>query len=193
MLASDREARDLLDAEGVSRGAYSRPRTKEIRAAVRFGTRSTRSTWFATGPNGRRTSRFPRRTSITTSPTERSPRCRGSSRAKSIPTIPTSRRGRIRGRNGSRRHKRDRRQPHWDSTTIIIVWDDWGGFYDHVPPPFFDKQGGLGFRVPMLVVSPYVNAGKVNHTVFEFGSILKYVEETFKLASSIRPTSGPKR
>ena len=73
--------------------------------------------------------------------------------------------------------------PYWDSTTIIIVWDDWGGFYDHVPPPFFDKQGGLGFRVPMLVVSPYVNAGKVNHTVFEFGSILKYVEETFKLGS----------
>ncbi len=73
--------------------------------------------------------------------------------------------------------------PYWDNTTIIIVWDDWGGFYDNEPPPFFDKQGGVGFRVPMLVVSPYVSQGVVNHTVFEFGSILKYVEETFKLGS----------
>ncbi|HEY1655659.1 MAG TPA: alkaline phosphatase family protein [Candidatus Tumulicola sp.] len=72
---------------------------------------------------------------------------------------------------------------YWNNTTIIIVWDDWGGFYDNEPPPFFDKQGGSGFRVPMLVVSPYVDRGKVNHTVFSFGSILKYVEETFKLGS----------
>ncbi len=37
---------------------------------------------------------------------------------------------------------------YWNSTAIVVVWDDWGGFYDHVPPPFLDNQGGLGFRVP---------------------------------------------
>jgi len=71
---------------------------------------------------------------------------------------------------------------YWDSTTIVILWDDWGGFYDHVPPAFLDNAGGLGFRVPMIVVSPYVMPG-VAHTQYEFGSVLKYVEETFGLGS----------
>ena len=49
---------------------------------------------------------------------------------------------------------------YWNSTAVIVVWDDWGGFYDPVPPPLpRDKQGGPGFRVPMLVVSPYVPTG----------------------------------
>jgi phospholipase C len=72
---------------------------------------------------------------------------------------------------------------YWDSTAIVIVWDDWGGFYDHVPPAFLDDAGGLGFRVPMLVVSPYVPAGTISHTQYEFGSILKFVEETYELGS----------
>ena len=72
---------------------------------------------------------------------------------------------------------------YWNSTAIIVVWDDWGGFYDHVPPPFLDDAGGLGFRVPMIVVSPYVPAGTISHTQYEFGSILKFIEETFKLGS----------
>ncbi len=72
---------------------------------------------------------------------------------------------------------------YWDSTAIVVVWDDWGGFYDHVPPAFLDDAGGLGFRVPMLVVSPYVPAGTISHTQYEFGSILKFIEETYKLGS----------
>jgi len=72
---------------------------------------------------------------------------------------------------------------YWDSTAIIVVWDDWGGFYDHEPPAFFDDAGGLGFRVPALVVSPYVHPGTISHTQFEFGSILKFIENTFGLAS----------
>lgn len=71
---------------------------------------------------------------------------------------------------------------YWDSTTIVLLWDDWGGFYDHVPPAFLDDAGGLGFRVPMIVISPYVVPG-VAHTQYEFGSVLKYVEETFGLGS----------
>ncbi|MGB8520788.1 MAG: alkaline phosphatase family protein, partial [Candidatus Tumulicola sp.] len=72
---------------------------------------------------------------------------------------------------------------YWKSTAVIVVWDDWGGFYDHVPPPFLDDAGGLGFRVPMIVVSPYVPAGTISHTQYEFGSILRFVEETFTLGS----------
>ena len=42
----------------------------------------------------------------------------------------------------------------WDSTVIFVQWDDWGGLYDHVPPPYKDRDS-LGFRVPLLVISPY--------------------------------------
>ena len=78
---------------------------------------------------------------------------------------------------------------YWDSTAIIVVWDDWGGLYDHVPPPFFDHWGGLGFRVPMIVVSAYAREkkpgrpGYVSHTQYEFGSILKFIEKTWRLGS----------
>lgn len=78
---------------------------------------------------------------------------------------------------------------YWPSTAIVIVWDDWGGFYDHVPPPFFDTWGGLGFRVPMMVVSPYAREtsssrpGYISHTQYEFGSILKFIEGTWNLGS----------
>src|SRR5581483_11042042 len=47
---------------------------------------------------------------------------------------------------------------YWNSTAIIVVWDDWGGFYDPVSPDPLDDQGGPGFRVPMLAISPYVPA-----------------------------------
>ena len=70
---------------------------------------------------------------------------------------------------------------YWKSTAILVVWDDWGGFYDHVPPAFHDNYGGLGFRVPMLVISPYSHRGLVDHTQYEFGSILKFVEDNWNL------------
>jgi phospholipase C len=76
---------------------------------------------------------------------------------------------------------------YWNSTAIVIVWDDWGGFYDPVRPPPQDDQGGPGFRVPMIVISPYVKIGKgsgggyISNTVYEFGSIVRFVEDTFGL------------
>ncbi|MGA8532897.1 MAG: alkaline phosphatase family protein [Candidatus Tumulicola sp.] len=80
----------------------------------------------------------------------------------------------------------------WKSTAIIVVWDDWGGFYDHVAPPQLDYQG-LGLRVPMLVISPYAKRGYVSHTQYEFGSILKFVENNWGLArigsTDVRSTS----
>jgi phospholipase C len=68
----------------------------------------------------------------------------------------------------------------WDSTVILISWDDWGGWYDHVPPPMVDNMG-LGFRVPLIVVSPYAKHGYVSHVQHEFGSFLHFIEETFDL------------
>lgn len=70
--------------------------------------------------------------------------------------------------------------PFWKSTAIFILWDDWGGYYDHVSPPQLDYDG-LGMRVPLIVVSPYAHAHRVAHTQYEFGTLLKFVEQTFGL------------
>ena len=72
--------------------------------------------------------------------------------------------------------------PDWNSTAVFIVWDDFGGFYDPVPPPAADTYG-LGPRVPLLVISPYAKPGYLSHTPYEFSSVLKTVEEWFGLAS----------
>ncbi len=72
--------------------------------------------------------------------------------------------------------------PFWNSTVIFVVWDDWGGWYDHVPPPRLDRMG-LGPRVPLLVISPWAKRHYVSHVQHEFGSILKFVETVFDLPS----------
>jgi phospholipase C len=72
---------------------------------------------------------------------------------------------------------------YWSNTAIIIAWDDWGGWYDHVPPPQMRNSYEYGFRVPMMVVSPYAKAAYISHVTHDFGSILKFVEGTFGLRS----------
>jgi len=79
---------------------------------------------------------------------------------------------------------------YWNSTAIFITWDDWGGWYDHVPPPqvLVDcEQWGCGyvygFRVPLIVVSPYAKQSYISHVNHDFGSILKFTEEVFNLPS----------
>ncbi len=71
---------------------------------------------------------------------------------------------------------------YWSDTVIVVMWDDWGGFYDNVPPPQVDSVG-LGMRMPVLIVSPYARRGYVSHTQYEYGSILKLIEQTFNLPS----------
>jgi phospholipase C len=72
--------------------------------------------------------------------------------------------------------------PYWNSTTIFIAWDDWGGWYDHVNPPQIDAMG-LGFRVPVIVVGPYARRGYVSHVTHESSGFLRYMEEVFNLPS----------
>jgi len=67
---------------------------------------------------------------------------------------------------------------YWDDTAIFVTWDDWGGWYDHVPPPIYNRYE-LSFRVPLLVISPYARHGYVSKLQHEFGSILAFTEETF--------------
>jgi phospholipase C len=68
----------------------------------------------------------------------------------------------------------------WGSTAIFISWDDWGGWYDHVEPPRIDDMGP-GFRVPVLVVSPWAKHGYVSHRFHEESGFLTYIERNFGL------------
>jgi phospholipase C len=70
--------------------------------------------------------------------------------------------------------------PEWNSTAVFITWDDFGGFYDHVPPPQVDNFG-FGPRVPLIIVSPYARPGYISHTVYEFSSLLAFVEARWQL------------
>jgi phospholipase C len=74
---------------------------------------------------------------------------------------------------------------YWKNTAILITWDDWGGWYDHEPPQILSSVQGdyeQGFRVPLLVVSPYTPAGYINNQRLDFGSILRFIEQTFGIA-----------
>jgi phospholipase C len=70
--------------------------------------------------------------------------------------------------------------PYWNSTAIVVLWDDWGGFYDDAVPPQLDFKG-LGLRVGCIIVSPYARTGYVSHTTYEFGSVNAFIEQVFGL------------
>jgi phospholipase C len=79
---------------------------------------------------------------------------------------------------------------YWKNTAIIVTWDDWGGWFDHVAPPQVIVNSGnwgsgyvYGFRVPLIVISPYAKAAYISHVNHDFGSILKFIEENFGLPS----------
>jgi phospholipase C len=74
---------------------------------------------------------------------------------------------------------------YWNDTAIVVTWDDWGGWYDHVPPFHIGQSNGwgtgyaYGLRVPLIVVSAYTPARYVDNTNHDFGSILRLIETNF--------------
>ncbi len=76
--------------------------------------------------------------------------------------------------------------PDWGSTAIFLEWDDWGGFYEHVIPPYVD-QNGYGIRVPSLVISPYARAGFIDHQTLSFDAINKFIEDDFLGGARLDP------
>lgn len=77
---------------------------------------------------------------------------------------------------------------YWNSTAIVVMWDEWGGWYDHVVPPQYQdlRTGayeGLGHRVGLIVISPYAKRGFVSHRQHEIASSLHFIETTFGLPS----------
>ena len=77
---------------------------------------------------------------------------------------------------------------YWNDTAILIVWDDWGGWYDHEAPslqvqPQNDYE--YGFRVPLIIVSAYTPAGYIDNGRYDFGSIIRFVEQNFGLQEGV--------
>lgn len=72
------------------------------------------------------------------------------------------------------------RSTSWDSSLFMWTYDDWGGWYDHVPPPRVDGYG-YGFRVPALLVSPYARRGVVDSTELDFTSMIRFVTDNWGL------------
>jgi phospholipase C len=74
---------------------------------------------------------------------------------------------------------------YWNDTALLVLWDDWGGWYDHVKPfaltapPAWGGGYTYGFRVPLLVVSAYTQAGYVDNNDLDFGNILYFIEQNF--------------
>ncbi|MHB2007996.1 MAG: alkaline phosphatase family protein [Acidobacteriaceae bacterium] len=68
--------------------------------------------------------------------------------------------------------------PDWKDCAIFLVWDDWGGFYDHVVPPVVDENG-YGLRVPAMVISPYAKPHFIDHQTLSFDAYLKFIEDDF--------------
>ncbi len=75
----------------------------------------------------------------------------------------------------------------WASSVIFVTWDDWGGFYDHVPPPAVDANG-WGLRVPGLTVSPWVRPG-IDHQALSHDAYAKFIEDTFLGGQRLDPAN----
>jgi phospholipase C len=74
----------------------------------------------------------------------------------------------------------------WNSSAIFLSWDDWGGFYDHVPPPTVDGQG-FGLRVPGLTISPWVKKATIDPQTLSHDAYLRFIEDVFCSGERIDP------
>jgi phospholipase C len=76
----------------------------------------------------------------------------------------------------------------WETSAIFLTWDDWGGFYDHVSPPWVDGLG-YGIRVPGLLISPYARQGYIDHQTLTFDAYLKLIEDRFMGGERLDPVT----
>jgi len=98
-----------------------------------------------------------------------------------------------------------RNSPHWMNSALIVLYDEHGGFYDHVAPPQATPPGDifqsgnnrhgfqfdhLGVRVPVLVISPYTARGAIDHRVHDHTSVLATVEHLFGLEPLTKRDAG---
>jgi phospholipase C len=75
----------------------------------------------------------------------------------------------------------------WSTTVIFLYWDDWGGFYDHVPPPAAADSYGFGFRTPGIILSPWVKPHHIDHEAATFDAFTKFIEDTFLSGQRLDP------
>jgi phospholipase C len=68
----------------------------------------------------------------------------------------------------------------WKSTAIVLTWDDFGGFYDHMAPPVVNNIG-FGPRVPTIIISPYARAHTIDHTTYDFSSLTRFTEDAMHI------------
>ena len=78
--------------------------------------------------------------------------------------------------------------PDWSSTAIFVTWDDFGGLFDHVPPPTVDSYG-YGLRVPGLVISPWAKHGYIDHQLLSFDAYNKLIEDVFLNGQRLDPAT----
>jgi phospholipase C len=78
--------------------------------------------------------------------------------------------------------------PNWQDCAIFLVWDDWGGFYDHVVPITVDENG-YGLRVPSMVISPYAKQGLIDHQTLSFDAYVKFIEDDFLSGQRLDPAT----
>jgi phospholipase C len=80
--------------------------------------------------------------------------------------------------------------PAWGSSAIVVLWDESGGWYDHVPPPQLSGTLGLGARVPVLVISPFAKTNYISHQQMDFVSILRFIQYNWALGPFTNSTQA---
>jgi phospholipase C len=78
----------------------------------------------------------------------------------------------------------------WPDTAIVVLWDESGGWYDHVPPPQLPNSQGLGMRVPVIVISPFAKAGVISHQQMDFVSITRFIQWNWGLGMFTDPAQN---
>ncbi len=78
----------------------------------------------------------------------------------------------------------------WPDTAIVVLWDESGGWYDHVPPPQLANSQGLGMRVPVILISPFAKTNVISHQQMDYVSILRFIQWNWGLGKFTAPAQN---